>query len=66
MSAEQRLQAASSLFDTARAIVAASLPPDLRPATRRLAQARRMYGNELPPAALHAHAHWLSIPRQGD
>ncbi len=66
MSPEQRLRAAASLFDTARVIVDSSLPPELTPTERRLALARRMYGDELRPAALHAHAEWLQQPLNGD
>jgi hypothetical protein len=58
MTPEQRMLAAVSLFETACAIVDASLPADLSPAARRLARARRIYGNELPAAALKAHAEW--------
>lgn len=60
MSPEQRLSAASAMYEAARAIVAASLPTDLSPTARRLAQARRMYGDELPLVALDAHARWPS------
>jgi hypothetical protein len=53
---EQRFAAASSLFDTARAIVDAPLPAELKGAQRRYAVAKRLYGDELPEAALLAHA----------
>ena len=66
MTPEQRLRAAASLFDTARAIVDSSLPASLTPAERRLAQARRMYGDELSPAALRAHAEWTKQPQRGN
>jgi hypothetical protein len=56
MTAEQRVQIASSMFDTARAIVAGSLPADLTREERRYQMAKRMYGNELPDAWLRAHA----------
>ncbi len=58
MTPEERWQAASSLFETARAIVDSSLPGDLSPVERRLAWARRFYGSELPDAALQAFAHF--------
>ncbi len=58
MSPHQRMQIASSMFETARAIVESSLPPDLSRRERRLAFARRMYGDELPESALQAYADW--------
>jgi hypothetical protein len=58
MSATERWLAASSLFDTARAIVESSLPDDLSVQQRRLAVARRLYDKELPEAALIAHARY--------
>ncbi len=56
MTPYQRLQILSSMFDTARAIVASSLPPGLSQEELRYAIAKRMYGDELPEAALRAHA----------
>jgi len=58
MTPEQRMQAASAMFDTARIIVESSLPATLSRKERRLALARRLYGNELPEAALIAFAEW--------
>jgi hypothetical protein len=58
MSATERCLAAASMFETARAIVESSLPAELAPAARRLAVARRLYGEELPEAALLAHAEY--------
>jgi hypothetical protein len=58
MTPEERMRIASSMFDTARAIVESSLPPNLSRRERRLAYARRMYGCELPEAALVAFAEW--------
>jgi len=55
MTPDDRCRAASSLFDTARAIVDSSLAADLTPQQRRIAIARRLYGNELPEAAYAAH-----------
>ena len=42
----------------ARAIVESSLPRNLSRRERRLAYAKRMYGDELPEAALVAFAEW--------
>jgi hypothetical protein len=58
MTPDERIRIVSSMFDTARAIVESSLPSDLSRRERRLAYARRMYGNELPEAALIAFAEW--------
>lgn len=52
----ERMRIAASMFDTARTIVASSLPAGLSREERRLAIAQRMYGTELPEAALLAHA----------
>lgn len=52
----QRLTIAADMFETARAIVESSLPQGLSRRERRLAYARRMYGRELPEAALEAYA----------
>jgi hypothetical protein len=61
MSADERMQIASDMFDTARKIIEASLPATLSTRDRRLAIARRMYNEELPEAALRAHADWDSV-----
>ena len=58
MTSDQRMRIASSMFETARAIVESSLPPDLSRKERRLAFARRLYAGELPEAALLAFAEW--------
>jgi hypothetical protein len=58
MTADERMTIASSMFDTARAIVESSLPANLSRRERRLAYAKRMYGDELPEAALIAFAEW--------
>jgi hypothetical protein len=63
MTPEQRWSAASSLFETARKIVESSLPSDLSMEQRRLAVIRRLYQNELPEAALVAHAKYQSAIR---
>jgi hypothetical protein len=56
MSADERCRAASAMFDVAVAIVESSLPPGLSPGERRRMLARRLYGDELPKAALDAYA----------
>jgi hypothetical protein len=58
MTPGQRMRIASSMFETARAIVESSLPPTLTRRERRLAFARRFYAGELPDAALLAFAEW--------
>jgi hypothetical protein len=63
MTADERWQVASSLFDTARAIVESSLPSDLTGPQRRAALARRLYGNELPEAAIAAFAAFQAADR---
>ncbi|HWW30394.1 MAG TPA: hypothetical protein VNY80_10290 [Steroidobacteraceae bacterium] len=60
MSADERMQIASDMFDTARKIIESSLPETLSRRARRLAVARRLYNDELPEAALNAHADWES------
>jgi hypothetical protein len=62
MTPEERLQVAASLYETARSIVDSSLPQGLTREERRLAIVRRIYGNELPEAALIAHAYFRSAP----
>ena len=56
MSPAERMQIASDLFETARAIVDSSLSKSLSLRDRRLAWAKRFYGHELPQAALEAYA----------
>ena len=58
MTPEERMSIASSMFETARTLIEASLAPDLTRRDRRLAFARRMYAGELPEAALVAFAEW--------
>jgi hypothetical protein len=55
--------AASSLFETARAIIQSSLPNSLTAEQRRLAIVQRLYNEELPEAALIAHANYASATR---
>ena len=56
MAPAERCQIASGMYDAARAIVESSLPAHLSRRERRLALAVRMYGQELPQAALEAFA----------
>ena len=58
MTPEERMRIAASMFETARVIVESSLAPNLTRRERRLAFAQRMYGDELPEAALLAFAEW--------
>ena len=51
---DERWLIASQMFDTARAIIESSLPADLSPTERQLAVLRRLFGTELPSAALKA------------
>jgi hypothetical protein len=59
MSPVQRMRVAASMFETARALVEASLSPNLSRRERRLALVRRLYAGELPEKALAAFADWL-------
>lgn len=58
MSPEMRMRIASQMFDTARAIVESSLPPNLSLQERRLALIERLYGDELPLKAKLAFAQY--------
>ena len=58
MSPDERFGVASSMYETACAIVLSSLPSGLAERERRLALAKRMYGDELPLAAMIAFAEW--------
>jgi hypothetical protein len=66
MTPAQRCLAASSLFETARKIVESSLPGGLTLEQRRLAVVRRIYQNELPEAALMAHARYTAATGCGE
>jgi hypothetical protein len=59
MTPVERCLAASSLFETARAIIQSSLPISLTAEQRRLAVVRRLYNGELPEEALVAHANYI-------
>jgi len=58
MTPDARVRIAASMYDTARAIVLSSLPPELSRREKRLAFARRFYEGELPEAAMIAYAEW--------
>lgn len=58
MTPDERVLIVASMYETARKILESSLPPNLTRVERRLAVARRLYGGELPEAALLAHARW--------
>ena len=53
------MRIASSMFETARAIIESSLPHNLTRRERRLAFAKWLYAGELPDAALLAFANML-------
>jgi hypothetical protein len=63
MTPAERWLAASSLFETARAIIQSSLPSSFTAEQRRLAVVRRLYNGELPEVALVAHAKYSSATR---
>ena len=48
MTPDRRMRIASSMFETARAIIESSLPLNLTRRERRLAFARRLYAGEQP------------------
>jgi hypothetical protein len=58
MTPDERVRIAASMYDTARAIVLSSLPPELSRRERRLAFVKRFYEGELPEAALITYAEW--------
>jgi hypothetical protein len=61
MTPDRRMRIASSMFETARAIIESSLPLNLTRRARSLAFAnslKRLYAGELPDAALLAFAEW--------
>ena len=61
MTSEQRMRIAASLYETARAMITSSLPADLTVEQRRYAIVKRLYGDELPEAALIAHARFVDL-----
>jgi hypothetical protein len=46
---EERITMAARMFDTARAMVLASLSPDLSSEERRRQLFERLYGDDIPP-----------------
>lgn len=60
MSVEERVRAAASMYETARAIVEASIPAAVQGAARRYQVLKRFYGDEMPEAALRACAAYRS------
>ena len=60
MTPEQRMRIAASMYESARAIIDSSLPPGMTAEQRRYAIVKRLYGDELPEAALVAHARYDS------
>jgi hypothetical protein len=58
MTSDERLQVVVSMRRTAIGIIESSLPPELTLEERRFAIAKRFYGDELPEAALRAHARY--------
>ncbi|HQW09681.1 MAG TPA: hypothetical protein PK681_12580 [Steroidobacteraceae bacterium] len=56
MSVEERVRAASSMYDAARGIVEASIPRSVQGVERRYQVLKRFYGDEVPDAALRACA----------
>jgi hypothetical protein len=56
MRSSERIRIAGSLYGSARAIIESSLPPGLTAEQKRYAVVKRLYGDELPEAALLAHA----------
>jgi hypothetical protein len=58
MTPEERMRIAASMYETARTIVESSLPEGLTTEQKRYAVVKRLYGDELPEAALVAHARY--------
>jgi hypothetical protein len=58
MTPDRRMRIASSMFETARAIIESSLPVNLTRRARRPAFAKRLHAGELPDAALLPFAEW--------
>lgn len=58
MSVEERVRAAASMYETARAIVEASIPAGIQGEARRYQVLKRFYGDEVSEAALRACAAW--------
>ncbi len=62
LTSDERMRIASSMFDTARAIVESSLPSNRTRRDRRLAFARGLYAGEMPGAALLALRSGVRVP----
>ncbi|MBV6417053.1 MAG: hypothetical protein CMLOHMNK_01686 [Steroidobacteraceae bacterium] len=60
MTVEERVRAAASMFETAWAIVEASIPAEIQGEDRHYAVLKRFYGDEMPDAALRACARAMS------
>jgi hypothetical protein len=58
MTPEERMRIAAWMYETARVIVESSLPDGLTAEQRRYAVVKRLYGDELPEAALIAYARY--------
>lgn len=58
MTVDERVRAAASMYETARAIVEASIPAGIQGEARRYQVLKRFYGDEVPEAALRACAAW--------
>lgn len=58
MTVEERVRAAASMYETARAIVEASIPAGIQGEARRYQVLKRFYGGEVSEAALRACAAW--------
>jgi hypothetical protein len=56
----ERMSIVASMRQTAVAIIESSLPANLTREQRRYAIVKRLYGSELPEAALAAHANFPS------
>ena len=65
MTPAERIAIVVSMRQSAYAIVESSLPPGLTREQRRYAIAKRFYGDELPEAALRAHANYQADVAQG-
>jgi hypothetical protein len=65
MTPEERMRIAASMYATARAIVESSLPHGLTTEQRRYGVVKRLYGDELPEAALIAYAQYADDSRDG-
>jgi hypothetical protein len=65
MTSLERFEIVCSMRQTAITIIESSLRPGLTHVERRYAIAKRLYGDELPEAALIAYANYLDLPNTG-